>query len=62
MQVNDRTITVRNARDMAENVKVSVLIDVDAIARALGPKAYLSKSGKSKALHGAIIVTHGPQK
>lgn len=53
-------INVRNNEGQIEEIRVTVVVDTAAIARELGAKAYKSKGRKSKALHGAVLVAHGP--
>lgn len=60
--VHDHIITVVRPNGSHEHVRVSVIVDTAAIARELGPKATRNRSGRSKILGGAVIVTEGPQK
>lgn len=42
--------------DGHETADVEIMIDVETIARQMGSKAMKSKVGRSKAMHGAIVV------
>ena len=43
-------------RGRSARLKVELTIDEDKLARVMGAKAYINKSGKSVALNGAIKV------
>lgn len=61
MSVTVQTFTFRvvdkaTGKIVRKPLKITLTIDEGEIMRQLGGKAYANKSGRTRALHGAVIV------